>query len=124
MSAQKEELVKNEVVHCEVNGKDGPALQKFFGDLFNWEVNADNPMNYGMVGDPEKGLSGGVGQTPDGSSMVTFYVGVDDISAYLDKAVSLGGKVFMPETEVMEGVVIGLFADPEGHIIGLAKDHG
>ena len=116
--------MKNEVVHCEVNGKDGPALQKFFGDLFNWEVNADNPMNYGMVGDPEKGLSGGIGQTPDGSSMVTFCVGVDDISAYLDKAVSLGGKVLMFETEVMEGVVIGLFADPEGRIIGLAKDHG
>jgi hypothetical protein len=85
-------------------------------------MNTDNPMNYGMVGDMEEGLTGGIGQTPDGSSMVTSYVGVDDITAYLDKAVSLGGKVFMPETEVMDGVVIGLFADPEGHIIGLAKN--
>ena len=27
----------------------------------------------------------------------------------------------MDETEVMEGTVIGLFADPEGHVVGLAK---
>ena len=35
---------------------------------------------------------------------------------------SLGGKILMPETNVMEGVTIGHFADPEGHIIGLVKN--
>ena len=39
----------NPVVHWEVNGKDGPALHKFFGDLFDWEVLTDNPMGYGLV---------------------------------------------------------------------------
>ncbi len=105
----------NEVVHWEVTGKDGAALQKFFGDLFDWEYNTDNPMNYGVVGDPAEGLSGGIGQTPDGSAgMAIFYVGVDDVSAYLEKAVSLGGTVFMPETEVMDGVVVRLFTTLRG----------
>ena len=115
----------NPVVHWEVNGKDGPALHKFFGDLFDWEVLADNPMGYGLVNqDPEcpNSIGGGIGQTFDGSSgFVTFYVEVDDVTATLEKAASLGGSILMPETNVMEGVTIGHFADPEGHIIGLLK---
>jgi len=26
----------NKIVHAEVVGKDGPKLQKFYGDLFDW----------------------------------------------------------------------------------------
>ena len=44
----------NSVVHFEVNGEDGPALQKFFGDLFDWEIATDNPMNYGVVSAPSE----------------------------------------------------------------------
>ena len=39
----------NPVVHFEVMGKDGEALKKFYGDLFGWTINSDNPMNYGVV---------------------------------------------------------------------------
>ena len=53
---------------------------------------------------------------------VTFYVGVDDVTEYLEKAASMGGSVVMPEMEVMEDVVIGIFADPEGQVIGLVKN--
>ena len=34
----------------------------------------------------------------------------------------MGGSIVMPEMEVMEDVVIGIFADPEGHVIGLVKN--
>ena len=102
----------NNVVHWEVNGKDGPTLQKFFGDLFDWDVSTDNPMSYGVVGPSGDGpgIGGGIGQT------------FDSVTASLEKAASLGGKILMPETNVMEGVTIGHFADPEGHIIGLVKN--
>jgi predicted enzyme related to lactoylglutathione lyase len=39
----------------------------------------------------------------------------------LDKAENLGGKTVMPPTEPMEGTTIALFADPEGHVVGLVK---
>ncbi len=116
----------NNVVHWEVTGKDGPALHEFFANLFDWDVSTDNPMNYGVVAaDPDggAGIGGGIGQTFDGSAgHVTFYVGVDDVTAALEKAVRLGGAILMPETNVMEGVTIGHFADPEGHVIGLVKN--
>ena len=119
--------MSNRVVHFEITGKDGEALQKFYNELFSWEIDTDNPMNYGLITAPEdgRGIGGGIGATADGSEgMATFYVEVDDISASLEQASSLGGTTFMPETTVMEDVTIGLFADPEGHIVGLVKSEG
>jgi predicted enzyme related to lactoylglutathione lyase len=44
-----------------------------------------------------------------------------DVEAALAKAESLGGtRVFGPD-EVTEGVEIGQFLDPEGHVIGVTK---
>jgi uncharacterized protein len=37
------------VVHFEVIGKDGPKLQRYYAELFGWEINGDNQMHYGMV---------------------------------------------------------------------------
>ena len=37
------------VVHFEVVGKDGDKLQSYYAELFGWNINSDNPMNYGMV---------------------------------------------------------------------------
>ena len=45
----------NSVVHWEINAKDGAAMQKFYGDLFDWEISADNPMGYGVVSAPSDG---------------------------------------------------------------------
>jgi predicted enzyme related to lactoylglutathione lyase len=93
------------VVHWEVTDKDGAALQKYYG-----------------AGNPEDGLTGGIDSTSDGSpGMTTFSVGVEDVAGYIEKASSLGGSVIMPETQVMAQVIIGLFADPEGRAVGLAK---
>ena len=37
------------VVHFEVVGKDGEKLQSYYSELFGWEIDANNPMKYGMV---------------------------------------------------------------------------
>ena len=62
----------------------------------------------------------GSGQSPDGNGHVTFYVEVDDPHAALDKIEQLGGKTVVPVTE-MEMVTFALFADPEGHVVGVVK---
>jgi predicted enzyme related to lactoylglutathione lyase len=116
------------VVHFEVIGVDGKKLQSFYSELFGWTIDADNPMNYGLVDregnvNPEGvGIGGGVAGGPDGyEGHVTFYVEVPDVEAALAQAESLGGtRIFGPD-EVMEGVVLGQFSDPEGHVIGLTK---
>src|SRR5437867_11388718 len=83
---ERGERMANPVVHFEVSGGDGAKLQDFYSKLFDWKINADNAMNYGIVDNGGEGINGGVGQTPDGSSHLTFYVQVPDINAHLDKA--------------------------------------
>ena len=116
------------VVHFEVIGKDGEKLQKYFSDLFGWEIQADNPMSYGIVGREDNlnadgvGIGGGVGTGPEGyPGHVTFYVEVPDVEAALAKAESLGGSRVMGPEKIMDLVELGLFTDPEGHLIGVIQ---
>ena len=116
------------VVHFEVIGKDAEGLQRYYSQLFGWQINAENPMNYGMVGREGNvnsegvGIGGGVGSGPEGyEGHVTFYVEVPDVEASLAKAEELGGtRVMGPET-MMDQIELGLFTDPEGHVIGVVK---
>ena len=116
------------VVHFEVIGQDGEKLQRYYSELFGWEINADNEMNYGIVsrdgnlGPDGIGIGGGIAGGPPGyGGHVTFYVAVPDIEAALQKAESLGGtRVMGPET-IMGGLELGQFKDPEGNVIGLVK---
>jgi uncharacterized protein len=115
------------VVHFEILGQDGEKLGSFYSDLFGWEIDANNPMNYGMVsrdGNTTEGgigIGGGVGAAPEGPGHVTIYVAVDDVEAGLAKAESLGGTRLMGPMDVPEGPTVGLFNDPEGHTVGVVK---
>ena len=95
----------NPIVHWEISGKDGAKLQDFYGKMFDWKINSDNPMNYGIVETGGTGgINGGIFGSKEGApSYVTFYVMVDDLQAYLDKAVGLGGKAILPPMPI-EGV--------------------
>jgi uncharacterized protein len=114
------------VVHFEIIAADGEKAQQYYSELFGWEIDSNNPMNYGTVqreGNTNAdgvGIGGGVGSGPEGyGGHVTFYVEVPDVEAALAKAESLGGSRMMGPDEVMEGLVIGLFNDPEGHVVGV-----
>jgi predicted enzyme related to lactoylglutathione lyase len=114
----------NAVTWFEIVGKDSEKLSKFYGDLFGWKVDLNNPMKYGLVEGSEGGIGGGIGQTDDGPGHVTVYVSVDDPQKYLDKAEQLGGKTIVPVTEIPDMVTFALFADPEGHVVGVTKSSG
>jgi len=118
------------VVHFEVVGKDGGALHDYYASLFDWKIDADNPMNYGLVkreDNPTRegglGIGGGIGGAPAGyEGHVTFYVAVPDVEEALAKAESLGGTRVMGPEKIMDQVELGQFKDPEGNLIGLVKD--
>jgi len=116
------------VVHFEVVGKDGEKLRSYYSELFGWEIDADNPMNYGIVNREDNlnaegiGVGGGVGQGPEGyGGHVTFYVEVSDVEAALSQAESLGGSRVMGPEQITPEVQLGQFTDPEGNMIGVIK---
>ena len=118
------------VVHFEIVGKDGDKLRSYYSELFGWQFgDTMGPMNYavtprdGNTNADGVGVGGGVGTGPEGyGGHVTFYVEVPDVEAALAKAESLGGTRMMgPEKMSEPPIEIGLFSDPEGHVIGVVK---
>jgi uncharacterized protein len=108
----------NHVIHVEVTGKDGAALQTFYSDVLGWSFDTNNPGGYGMA--RFDGLTAGIGADQNGGpGHVTFYVHSDDPKGVLAKAEAAGGRVILPLTEVAPETTIALFADPEGHVVGL-----
>jgi uncharacterized protein len=113
----------NPAMHFEIMGKDAAATQKFYAEVFDWDVDANNPMNYGVVTAQDgKGIGGGVGATPQGGTYVTVYMAVADLQATLDKVEAAGGTTVMPPTEIPGVVTMALFNDPDGNLIGIIKD--
>ena len=114
--------MSNTIVHAEVVGKNGPALHRFWGELFDWKQNTDLPGGYAMTDPAESGVILGTGPAPDGSAgWVTFYITVANIEATLAKAESLGGKTVMPKFSPAPDTFLAMVADPEGHIVGLSE---
>lgn len=111
----------NPVVHFEALGLDGQALQKFYREAFDWKIDGDNEMNYGIVDNGGEGINGGIGQgTPEGGgNHLTFYIWVPDLDAALKHIESLGGKTINPPMEVPGGPQLAHFEDPAGNFVGL-----
>lgn len=114
----------NPVVHFEIHGSDSKRLIDFYGGVFGWEANADNPQNYALIEKgAARGIGGGLAQS-DRAPAVMIYIEVDDPQTTLDKIVEAGGTTVMPAQEVEDvGVTIAVFADPDGNNIGLVKTH-
>ncbi len=109
------------VVHFEIVHKDAKELQSFYAEVFDWKIDANNPMNYGLV-DTGEGMAGGIGAPPDDyPGHLTFYIQVEDPQDTLDRIEKLGGKTVMAPDEVPGGPTIAQFRDPAGHLIGLTK---
>jgi predicted enzyme related to lactoylglutathione lyase len=108
------------VVHFEIGCRDNAKTAKFFADLFDWQMQPMGPATMINTGSAT-GIQGHItslGHEP--FNYTTFYVLVDDVKAYLDKATALGGKTLVPPVEIPTGT-FAWFADPEGNVIGLWK---
>ena len=111
------------VVHFEIGAKDYKKAMEFYGKVFDWSYNEPEGMPYGMVEAQGKdSIGGGICKLEDGQQpYVTFYVQVDDLQAYLDKAEANGGKTVLPPTPIPGIGSCAWLSDPDGNCIGLFK---
>ena len=112
------------VIHAEIRSQDPDATRKFFADLFGWKVAFEGSVpGYTFID------TGGEGATHVAISPrqadhdeVLFFVAVEDVAATLQRAEKLGGAIIQPEQNV-PGVSFGVFADAQGHQVGVAANH-
>jgi predicted enzyme related to lactoylglutathione lyase len=112
------------VAFFEVTSADAERAQKFYGELFGWQVSAPPELDgYALVdtGAGEGAVSGGIGpaQGP-GDAGVKIYMQVEDLDAHLSRAEELGGTRLVPPTDLPGGYGrFAVLADPDGNPVGL-----
>jgi predicted enzyme related to lactoylglutathione lyase len=110
------------VVHAEIRSSDPDATRAFFGELFGWSYPTEGALpGYTFV---ETGVPGAlytaISPLQGDGDLVTFFVGVDDMTDTIAQTVALGGRVVQEPVSV-PGVLFALIADPQGHVVGLAQ---
>ena len=117
-------MSEHKIVHIELSAKDRKALSKFYSDIFGWEMQDINELNYTTfkAGD---GVAGGFNpvtdENPAGS--VLIYIDTDDVTASLDDIKKAVGTIISPEMEIPNTGKFGIFRDPQGNTIGLFKSY-
>ncbi len=109
------------VVHAEIRSADPDATRQFFADLFGWKVASEGAfpgytfIDTGSDGAPYVAIS----PRQSAEDEVLFFVAVDDVAATLTRAEQLGGRIVQPAQQV-PGTSFGVFADAQGHKVGIA----
>jgi predicted enzyme related to lactoylglutathione lyase len=108
------------VIHAEIRSDDPDATRAFYADLFGWSVASEGGFpGYTFIDTGEGGAAVAIGPRQSSEDEVLFFVSVDDVAATLSRAEELGGTITQPAQEV-PGVTFGVFADAQGHKVGVA----
>ncbi len=110
------------VIHAEIRSENPDATRKFFSDLFGWKVASEGAFpGYTFI---DTGVEGGthvaISPRQGAEDEALFFVGVEDVAATLKQAEALGGTIVQPVQNV-PGVSFGVFADAQGHKVGVAS---
>src|SRR6201999_764332 len=118
----RELMMPHPIVPAEIRSTDPDATRKFFADLLGWTYPDPGAVpGYTFV---ETGVPGAlytaISPLQGDSDLVTFFVGVEDMTTSISETTRLGGRV-VQEPVTVPGVQFALIADPQGHVVGLAQ---
>ena len=119
----------NKVVHFEIPYDNQDRAQKFYQDVFGWQINKMPDMDYNMatttpsdenMRPTEPGsINGGLlPKDPTGQHPV-IVIDVASIEDHIKTIESAGGKIIMPAVKVGEFGIYARVADTEGNVIGI-----
>jgi predicted enzyme related to lactoylglutathione lyase len=110
------------VIHAEIRSGDPDATRTFFAELFGWTYSDGAFPGYTFADTGVEGaIPTAIGPLQGGSDAVLFFIGVEDVDATLARAEELGGRIVQPAQHV-PGVSFGVFADAQGHLVGVAAN--
>lgn len=108
------------ICHIEWSSTDLVRAKAFYGGLFDWKFEPWGD-DYVLFSPPD-GVGGGIAKTDKvvpGEHPPVFYVLVDEIEPYLEKAKDVGGRVNVPKSELPNMGWYAVLADPDGNAVGL-----
>lgn len=103
----------------EILGTDAGRSQRFYTEIFGWQVSGPEGVGYGMVDTgTSRGVRGGIGGGEPGP-WVTVYASVPDVAAILAAATRLGGTALHGPVAVDDHMQTGALRDPVGNVFGV-----
>jgi predicted enzyme related to lactoylglutathione lyase len=107
------------IVHIEFRSSDFARTAAFYEQLFDWRTQQNASASY-MKFDGADGPSGGwvrsdLVQAPG----PVPYLVVDDLASKMAEVEKAGGRVLVGSMPFAGGGEVGLFADPDGNVVGL-----
>ncbi|MDJ0571845.1 MAG: VOC family protein [Pleurocapsa sp. MO_192.B19] len=112
---------------CELMTSDVDAAKEFYQQLFDWTWK-DEPMEGGKTYTTIKAGEqpvGGMFSTDDALSEKTpsphwgVYVTVDNVDRTVEQAQAMGGKVFVPPTDIPNTGRFAVIGDPQGAVLSI-----
>ncbi len=109
------------VMQWQIVTKNPDRLSEFYGKLFGWELNANNPLGYRMVDTgSERGIHGGIWPAPPNApSFVQLMIEVEALAESVKQATALGARVLVPPQKLPDGDELAILHDPEGVPFGM-----
>jgi predicted enzyme related to lactoylglutathione lyase len=114
------------VVHWEFWSKNPAATSEFYTKVFDWKIQHMPEMDYRVVDTGVPGsVNGGIMQPRPGPwpGNMAFYIAVNDLASYRQKITDAGGTIVVEEQAVPGMGSFCLFADPDGRVLGIWKEH-
>lgn len=122
----------DKVVHFEIPFNDKERAEKFYKDIFGWEMSKVDEMDYTFVNTvpvdenqipTEPGaINGGLTMRNAPGETPVLVINVASIDEYVKKIEDNGGKVVAPKNKVGNMGLYSRVSDTEDNVIGLWED--
>lgn len=111
------------VVRWQILSREPEAHARFYSELFDWKVDASNPLGYReLCTGADEGIDGGVWPAPpQAHAFVQLFVDVEDLSDSVQRAEELGARVLIPPQKLPDGEQMAILHDPQGLSFGLVQ---
>src|SRR3954463_11234702 len=107
------------IVHIEFKSSDFARTAAFYAKVFDWRTEQNGSGSYMKLDSSDGPSAGWVRADLVQAPGPVTYLPVDDLAATLDAVEGAGGRVLGRSLPFAGGGEIGLFADPDGNVVGL-----
>lgn len=110
-----------EIIHIEFKSANFARTSEFYAKVFDWQMEQNASASYMKVSGTGAPSSGWVRADLVQSPGPIAYLPVDDLETTLNEVERAGGRVLVRSLPFAGGGEIGLFADPDGNVLGIWK---
>ncbi|HTB59267.1 MAG TPA: VOC family protein [Polyangia bacterium] len=113
-----------EIAHIEFKSANFARTSEFYAKLFDWQMEQNASASYMKLASSDGPSAGWFRADLVQSPGPVAYLPVDDLEAKLTEVEGAGGRILVRSLPFAGGGEIGLFADPDGNVLGLWQRKG